>query len=159
DSHFWWERSVPPTAYCCLFPLRGPNPALSSSPPTSRRIFPVAVAAALTPLHRCAHPVDKLALDALSENAEVYLQKLEPWIMFLLDLMAFREQALRLILDLSSTVITLLKHGLWNRLKEEMREGVQRELDEERERNWKVGRRLEGEEKAARGSLSALIPR
>ncbi|KAJ6386618.1 hypothetical protein OIU78_016527, partial [Salix suchowensis] len=28
----------------------------------------------------------------------------------LLDLMAFREQALRLILDLSSTVITLLPH-------------------------------------------------
>uniref|UniRef100_A0A1D1YCP6 Protein NAP1 n=1 Tax=Anthurium amnicola TaxID=1678845 RepID=A0A1D1YCP6_9ARAE len=54
--------------------------------------------------------VDKLALDALSENAEVYLQNLEPWVMFLLDLMAFREQALRLILDLSSTVITLLPH-------------------------------------------------
>ncbi|CAA6671860.1 unnamed protein product [Spirodela intermedia] len=54
--------------------------------------------------------VDKLAFDFLSENAEVYLQNLEPWIMFLLDLMAFREQALRLILDLSSTVITLLPH-------------------------------------------------
>ncbi|XP_074583886.1 putative protein NAP1 isoform X1 [Curcuma longa] len=54
--------------------------------------------------------VDKLALDALSENAEDYLQKLEPWVMLLLDLMAFREQALRVILDLSSTVITLLPH-------------------------------------------------
>ncbi|XP_010260605.1 PREDICTED: protein NAP1 [Nelumbo nucifera] len=54
--------------------------------------------------------VDKLALDALQDNAEVYLQGLEPWIQLLLDLMAFREQALRLILDLSSTVITLLPH-------------------------------------------------
>ncbi|XP_073011838.1 probable protein NAP1 [Typha latifolia] len=54
--------------------------------------------------------VDKVALDALNENAEAYLQILEPWIMLLLDLMAFREQALRLILDLSSTVITLLPH-------------------------------------------------
>ncbi|WOL02928.1 putative protein NAP1 isoform X1 [Canna indica] len=54
--------------------------------------------------------VDKLALDALNENAEDYLQKLEPWVMLLLDLMAFREQALRVILDLSSTVITLLPH-------------------------------------------------
>ncbi|KAG1348014.1 putative protein NAP1 [Cocos nucifera] len=54
--------------------------------------------------------VDKSALDALNENAEVYFQSLEPWVMLLLDLMAFREQALRLILDLSSTVITLLPH-------------------------------------------------
>ncbi|KAF5935974.1 hypothetical protein HYC85_027103 [Camellia sinensis] len=52
--------------------------------------------------------LDKVALDALYDNAEVHLQSLEPWIQLLLDLMAFREQALRLILDLSSTVITLL---------------------------------------------------
>ncbi|THG14901.1 hypothetical protein TEA_005941 [Camellia sinensis var. sinensis] len=54
--------------------------------------------------------LDKVALDALYDNAEVHLQSLEPWIQLLLDLMAFREQALRLILDLSSTVITLLPH-------------------------------------------------
>ncbi|XWS62365.1 hypothetical protein CRYUN_Cryun06bG0004600 [Craigia yunnanensis] len=54
--------------------------------------------------------VDKAALDALSDGAEVHLQSLEPWVQLLLDLMAFREQALRLILDLSSTVITLLPH-------------------------------------------------
>ncbi|KAI7999629.1 Protein NAP1 [Camellia lanceoleosa] len=54
--------------------------------------------------------LDKVALDALNDNAEVHLQSLEPWIQLLLDLMAFREQALRLILDLSSTVITLLPH-------------------------------------------------
>ncbi|EXC24779.1 hypothetical protein L484_018493 [Morus notabilis] len=54
--------------------------------------------------------VDKVALDALHDNAELHLQSLEPWIQLLLDLMAFREQALRLILDLSSTVITLLPH-------------------------------------------------
>ncbi|KAF8412696.1 hypothetical protein HHK36_000664 [Tetracentron sinense] len=53
---------------------------------------------------------DKLALDALHDNADAYLQSLEPWVLLLLDLMAFREQALRLILDLSSTVITLLPH-------------------------------------------------
>uniref|UniRef100_A0A2P2KWR2 Protein NAP1-like isoform X2 n=3 Tax=Rhizophora mucronata TaxID=61149 RepID=A0A2P2KWR2_RHIMU len=52
--------------------------------------------------------VDKVALDALSDSVEVHLQGLEPWVQLLLDLMAFREQALRLILDLSSTVITLL---------------------------------------------------
>uniref|UniRef100_A0A6N2MPW7 Coatomer subunit delta n=1 Tax=Salix viminalis TaxID=40686 RepID=A0A6N2MPW7_SALVM len=77
--------------------------------------------------------VDKVALDALNDGAEVRLQSLEPWVQaqeflinysimipdfimkcssieLLLDLMAFREQALRLILDLSSTVITLLPH-------------------------------------------------
>lgn len=54
--------------------------------------------------------VDKVAWDALHDNAELHLQSLEPWIQLLLDLMAFREQALRLILDLSSTVITLLPH-------------------------------------------------
>lgn len=54
--------------------------------------------------------VDKVALDALHDDAEVHLQNLEPWIQLLLDLMAYREQALRLILDLSSTVITLLPH-------------------------------------------------
>ncbi|XP_057969886.1 protein NAP1 [Malania oleifera] len=54
--------------------------------------------------------VDKVALDALHDNGELYLQSLEPWVQMLLDLMAFREQALRLILDLSSTVITLLPH-------------------------------------------------
>eukprot|EP01018_Ginkgo_biloba_P029851 Gb_16727 [translate_table: standard] len=54
--------------------------------------------------------VDKLAFDALYDNVEVYLENLEPWLMLLLDLMTFREQALRLILDLSSTVITLLPH-------------------------------------------------
>ncbi|KAG6395884.1 hypothetical protein SASPL_142017 [Salvia splendens] len=52
--------------------------------------------------------VDKLALDAMNDSAEVHLQSMEPWIQLLLDLMAFREQSLRLILDLSSTVITLL---------------------------------------------------
>ncbi|KAJ4702490.1 Protein NAP1 [Melia azedarach] len=54
--------------------------------------------------------VDKASLDALHDSAEVHLQSLEPWIQLLLDLMVFREQALRLILDLSSTVITLLPH-------------------------------------------------
>ncbi|KAE8781516.1 putative protein NAP1 [Hordeum vulgare] len=54
--------------------------------------------------------VDKFALDALNENAEGYMQNLERWIMLLLDLLEFREQVLRLILDLSSTVITLLPH-------------------------------------------------
>ncbi|KAK3188917.1 hypothetical protein Dsin_028478 [Dipteronia sinensis] len=54
--------------------------------------------------------VDKASLDALHDSAEVHLQSLEPWVQLLLDLMAFREQALRLILDLSSTVITLLPH-------------------------------------------------
>ncbi|KAL1538464.1 histone chaperone [Salvia divinorum] len=54
--------------------------------------------------------VDKLALDAINDSAEVHLQSMEPWIQLLLDLMAFREQSLRLILDLSSTVITLLPH-------------------------------------------------
>ncbi|EPS71603.1 hypothetical protein M569_03148, partial [Genlisea aurea] len=54
--------------------------------------------------------VDKLALDGLNDSAELHLRSLEPWIMLLIDLMAFREQALRLILDLSSTVITLLPH-------------------------------------------------
>ncbi|CAD6343994.1 unnamed protein product [Miscanthus lutarioriparius] len=59
---------------------------------------------------RLALPVDKFALDALNENAEGYMHNLEQWILLLLDLLAFREQALRLILDLSSTVITLLPH-------------------------------------------------
>uniref|UniRef100_A0A3B6TJ70 Nck-associated protein 1 n=1 Tax=Triticum aestivum TaxID=4565 RepID=A0A3B6TJ70_WHEAT len=54
--------------------------------------------------------VDKFALEALKENAEGYMQNLEQWIMLLLDLLEFREQVLRLILDLSSTVITLLPH-------------------------------------------------
>eukprot|EP00252_Welwitschia_mirabilis_P021329 TRINITY_DN5452_c0_g1_i3.p1 TRINITY_DN5452_c0_g1~~TRINITY_DN5452_c0_g1_i3.p1 ORF type:complete len:1244 (-),score=247.08 TRINITY_DN5452_c0_g1_i3:983-4714(-) len=54
--------------------------------------------------------VDKIGLDALLENADTYLENLEPWLMLLLDLMTFREQSLRLILDLSSTVITLLPH-------------------------------------------------
>ncbi|KZV28615.1 hypothetical protein F511_33826 [Dorcoceras hygrometricum] len=52
--------------------------------------------------------VDKFALDSMCDSAELHLQSLEPWIQLLLDLLAFREQALRLILDLSSTVITLL---------------------------------------------------
>ncbi|XP_075674796.1 protein NAP1-like [Castanea sativa] len=56
--------------------------------------------------------VDKVALDALHDSVELHLQSLEPWVQLLLDLMAFREQALRLILDLSSTVITLLKAQL-----------------------------------------------
>ncbi|WZY92367.1 hypothetical protein YC2023_064696 [Brassica napus] len=54
--------------------------------------------------------IDKFSLDSLQDGAELHLQSLEPWIQLLLDLMAFREQALRLILDLSSTVITLLPH-------------------------------------------------
>ncbi|KAH6787560.1 transcription activator [Perilla frutescens var. hirtella] len=57
-----------------------------------------------------SNKVDKLALDAINDSAEVHLQSLEPWIQLLLDLMAFREQSLRLILDLSSTVIILLPH-------------------------------------------------
>lgn len=52
--------------------------------------------------------VDKIALDAINDSAELHIQSLEPWVQLLLDLMAFREQALRLILDISSTVITLL---------------------------------------------------
>ncbi|CAM8940684.1 unnamed protein product [Rhodiola kirilowii] len=54
--------------------------------------------------------VDKVALDSMHDNAQLHLQSLEPWVQLLLDLMAFREQALRLILDISSTVITLLPH-------------------------------------------------
>ncbi|XP_074286130.1 protein NAP1 [Silene latifolia] len=54
--------------------------------------------------------VDKLAFDTLMDGAEGFLQNLEPWVQLLLDLMAFREQALRLLLDISSTVITLLPH-------------------------------------------------
>ncbi|KAK3040700.1 hypothetical protein RJ639_028396 [Escallonia herrerae] len=81
--------------------------------------------------------VDKIALDSLNDHAEVHLQSLEPWVLteyvsailgrlgkgqvimdglglvlqeLLEDLMLFREKALRLILDLSSTVITLLPH-------------------------------------------------
>ncbi|GAA0157031.1 hypothetical protein LIER_14383 [Lithospermum erythrorhizon] len=54
--------------------------------------------------------IDKFALDAMNDGAESCIQSLEQWIQLLLDLMAFREQALRLILDLSSTVITLLPH-------------------------------------------------
>ena len=52
--------------------------------------------------------VDKVAWDLMRDHAELHLQSLEPWVQLLLDLMVFREQALRLILDLSSTVITLL---------------------------------------------------
>ncbi|KAE9597309.1 putative nck-associated protein [Lupinus albus] len=54
--------------------------------------------------------IDKIAWDSMQDHAELHLQGLEPWVELLLDLMAFREQALRLILDLSSTVITLLPH-------------------------------------------------
>ncbi|KAL9241252.1 hypothetical protein vseg_015383 [Gypsophila vaccaria] len=54
--------------------------------------------------------VDKVAFDTLMDGAEGFLQNLEPWVQLLLDLMAFREQALRLLLDISSTVITLLPH-------------------------------------------------
>ncbi|KAH9608316.1 hypothetical protein KSS87_007803 [Heliosperma pusillum] len=54
--------------------------------------------------------VDKLAFDTLMDGAEGFLQNLEPWVQLLLDLMAFREQAVRLLLDISSTVITLLPH-------------------------------------------------
>ncbi|KAL2631653.1 hypothetical protein R1flu_016339 [Riccia fluitans] len=52
--------------------------------------------------------VDKAGLDYLHENAEGILAGLEPWLFVLVDLMIFREQALRVILDLSSTVVTLL---------------------------------------------------
>ncbi|KAL5975749.1 histone chaperone [Asimina triloba] len=73
--------------------------------------------------------VDKVALDSLHENAEGYLRSLEPWVMLLLDLMAFREQALRIILDLSSTVITLLVsifafHFLYPRMQFKVLEAV-----------------------------------
>ncbi|KAK7362524.1 hypothetical protein VNO77_04640 [Canavalia gladiata] len=54
--------------------------------------------------------IDKIAWDSMQDHAELHLQSLEPWVQLLLDLMVFREQALRLILDLSSTVITLLPH-------------------------------------------------
>ncbi|XP_058730657.1 protein NAP1 isoform X2 [Vicia villosa] len=54
--------------------------------------------------------IDKMAWDSMQDHAELHLQSLEPWVQLLLDLMVFREQALRLILDLSSTVITLLPH-------------------------------------------------
>ncbi|XP_061355533.1 protein NAP1 [Gastrolobium bilobum] len=54
--------------------------------------------------------IDKIAWDSMQGHAEHHLQSLEPWVQLLLDLMVFREQALRLILDLSSTVITLLPH-------------------------------------------------
>lgn len=54
--------------------------------------------------------VDKFGFDDLHENVGRYLQSLEPWVKLLLDLMAFRDQVLKLILDLSSTVITLLPH-------------------------------------------------
>ncbi|CAA2996846.1 Protein NAP1 [Olea europaea subsp. europaea] len=53
--------------------------------------------------------VDKFALDAMADSAEVHLQSLEQWIQLLLDLMTFREQALRHILDISNTVITMLE--------------------------------------------------
>lgn len=52
--------------------------------------------------------IDKQALDQLHDKAELHLSAMEPWMMVLLELMRFREQALRVILDLSSTVITLL---------------------------------------------------
>eukprot|EP00249_Psilotum_nudum_P015741 c25499_g1_i2 orf=223-4398(+) len=54
--------------------------------------------------------VDKGGLDHLHDNAETQFTAMEPWFTVLLDLMRFREQALRTILDLSSTVITLLPH-------------------------------------------------
>ncbi|KAG0587429.1 hypothetical protein KC19_2G163800 [Ceratodon purpureus] len=52
--------------------------------------------------------VDKAGVDMLHEHAGRYVSTLEPWIMVLEDLMTFREQSLRVILDLSSTVVTLL---------------------------------------------------
>ncbi|KAK4254685.1 hypothetical protein QN277_010029 [Acacia crassicarpa] len=54
--------------------------------------------------------IDKQTWDSMQDHAELHLQSLEQWVQLLLDLMVFREQALRLILDLSSTVITLLPH-------------------------------------------------
>uniref|UniRef100_A0A7N0UFV9 Protein NAP1 n=1 Tax=Kalanchoe fedtschenkoi TaxID=63787 RepID=A0A7N0UFV9_KALFE len=54
--------------------------------------------------------VDKVGLDSMQNNAQLHLQTLQPGAQLLLDLMEFREQALRLILDISSTVITLLPH-------------------------------------------------
>ncbi|URE44163.1 Membrane-associated apoptosis protein [Musa troglodytarum] len=59
--------------------------------------------------------VDKLAMDTLTVNAQDYFQKLEPWVMLLLDLMAFREQALRIprkmMLQLYNMLHTILKGG------------------------------------------------
>ncbi|KAH7432487.1 hypothetical protein KP509_07G024700 [Ceratopteris richardii] len=52
--------------------------------------------------------VDKTAIDQLSDNAESYLLSMEPWLMVLLELMKFREQAVKVILELCSTIITLL---------------------------------------------------
>ncbi|XP_024388834.1 probable protein NAP1 isoform X3 [Physcomitrium patens] len=52
--------------------------------------------------------VDKGGCDMLHEHSGRYVASLEPWIMVLEDLMTFREQSLRVILDLSSTVVTLL---------------------------------------------------
>eukprot|EP00250_Pteridium_aquilinum_P014737 c22167_g1_i1 orf=670-4797(-) len=52
--------------------------------------------------------VDKLAFDQLQDSAETFLTSMEPWLMVVLDLMKFREQAVKVILELCSTVITLL---------------------------------------------------
>ncbi|XP_024527538.1 protein NAP1 isoform X1 [Selaginella moellendorffii] len=62
------------------------------------------------PVKLLPEKVDKPGLDLLRDNAESYLTALEPWLLVLLDLMTFREQALRVILDMSSTVVTLMPH-------------------------------------------------
>jgi len=52
--------------------------------------------------------VDKAGVDMLHENSGRYVATLEPWILVIEDLMTFREQVLRVIMDLGSTVVTLL---------------------------------------------------
>ncbi|KAI5070089.1 hypothetical protein GOP47_0014432 [Adiantum capillus-veneris] len=65
--------------------------------------------------------VDKMAYDQFRDGAESSLFAMDPWVMVLLDLMKFREQAVKVILELCSTVITLqpnqnplILHGFMN---------------------------------------------
>jgi NCK-associated protein 1 len=50
----------------------------------------------------------------LYENSGRYVATLEPWILVIEDLMTFREQVLRVIMDLGSTVVTLLVNYILN---------------------------------------------
>ncbi|MCO5573135.1 hypothetical protein L7F22_026900 [Adiantum nelumboides] len=52
--------------------------------------------------------VDKMGYDQIRDGAASLFFAMEPWLMILLDLMKFREQAVKVILELCSTVITLL---------------------------------------------------
>ncbi|CAM6099238.1 unnamed protein product [Calypogeia fissa] len=60
------------------------------------------------PLKMQLEKIDKAGLDLLQSNAAMFAARLEPWLFVLVDLMIFREHALRIILDLSSTTVTLL---------------------------------------------------